>query len=116
MFLDMTSQANDSNISVNGGTHTIVESDFVINYKTRGVKELDASNMKKYKKWQIFSKNKVYVHGCNSSSIANGLGKHLKASGNGVDGTCYYPVVNGVPIPATGLYYFWLLKTGQVDK
>ncbi|MGI6496911.1 MAG: RHS repeat domain-containing protein [Kiritimatiellia bacterium] len=121
LYLDMLAKDADSNLSINGGKHDVT--DYLpfgwlmrpIEFNSRGVSELDASNMKRYKCWQIASNNRVYVHGCNSSEIAASLGQHLRAIGQGVSGTCYYPKVNGTPTPATGLYYFWLIATGQVD-
>ncbi|MDD2230800.1 MAG: hypothetical protein PHY48_15545, partial [Candidatus Cloacimonetes bacterium] len=120
MFLDMSSIEASSNISVKGGKHKLSDYESFDwgdsepePFNSIGVSSLYTASMKKTKWCQ--SKNKVYVYGCDSKIIASKLGAHFKAKGKGVSGTCYFPVINGTPVPATGSYYFWLLLTGQVD-
>lgn len=121
IFLDMNSRSAESNISELGGRHVIPQSHFErgfepISFASRGVASLYTGNMKKTSRWRVWSRNKVYVHGCNSQEIAQCLGRHFRADSQGVSGTCYYPRVNGKPIPSTGLFYFWLLFSGQTES
>jgi RHS repeat-associated protein len=127
LYLGMSGIGADTNLTEDGGNHTIGYIPFIsdgVTFSTTGVSVLDKSNIRKLGDNDESRSAKeparlLLVSGCHAREIAGSIGRHLGFDGyRGTSTTCYFPTIgpNGEVLPMDSVQYFMWLKFGVLPR
>ena len=112
LFLNTSGTTSETNVTFNGGEYTLRIFFEPFTFNSSSLKGISTENIAKgngscQRSNSSNPKKRFTVYGCNSLLIANQFGTYFRMRSEGIEGSCLFPVENGVPTPTSTYVYHW---------